>query len=409
MREQEGKRKENIDLDNVDKVALSAIKQYIMDKVSLEDLYNIYDTKGTSTRRMRASDSSLRRSLFLNVNVETCLEVFKKTNIKLYNDVMKKIPEIIKSESEFSQPEIVKKPVKLEKGFEFIKELQKLGSKNKNISQEYSSSGGYVSEILSLLFYEKYNLSYPLKMIEIYKNSRWSYDKFIKSFKRGIYAGETLFCAPLTTKTHMNLLIFKVDTREIIRFEPHGSATGDRAGKMDNQFNRFCESLTKKINKDLDLNKKGKRAFKFVPPSDICPRKPNSEAFKNGFQGMENRIGEKGGFCQLWSMFFIECVLRNPDMDIKEVYENAYNIMNDSPQFFLDVIKGYFVQVNELLKDIGFFKKTLVKNEIENLRPNVFYDKYYKYIKKVNEEIEKKPKKEFTGKGFKLPQIYKRK
>jgi hypothetical protein len=208
----------------------------------------------------------------------------------------------------------------------------------------------------------------------------------------------------------MNLLIFKVDTREIIRFEPHGSATGDRTGQMDKRFNKFCESLTKKINADLDLNVKGKRKFKFVPPSDICPRKPNNEKFKLGFQAMENQIPQSNsGFCQLWSMFFMECILRNPDMDIKDVYKEAYELLQDKPQFFLDVVKGYFIQVNELLKDINFFQKSLNREDIQVMRQNIFYDKYYKYIKKVNEDMEKKPKINFTGKGFKLPQIYKRK
>ena len=124
---------------------------------------------------------------------------------------------------------------------------------------------------------------------------------------------------------------------------------------------------------------------------------------------MENVMNSKTGFCQLWSMFFMECVLRNPDMDIRDVYKEAYDVMKDQPSFFLAVIKGYFVEVNELLTDINFFQKSIKASELKVIHWENFYDKYYRYLKKINDDNEKKPKIPFTGKGnFKLPKIYKK-
>ena len=104
----------------------------------------------------------------------------------------------------------------------------------------------------------------------------------------------------------------------------------------------------------------------------------------------------------------MECVLRNPDMSVKEIYSKAYDKMNRNPEFFLAVIKGYFIQVNELLVDINFFKKSIKLEDLKNLDGLFFYDKYYEYLRKVKKENKNKPRIPFTGEGgFNLPQIYK--
>lgn len=104
----------------------------------------------------------------------------------------------------------------------------------------------------------------------------------------------------------------------------------------------------------------------------------------------------------------MECILRNPDMSVKEIYSKAYDKMNRNPEFFLAVIKGYFIQVNELLVDINFFKKSIKLKDIKNLDGLFFYNKYYEYLRKVKKENKKIPRIPFTGEGgFNLPQIYK--
>jgi hypothetical protein len=83
--------------------------------------------------------------------------------------------------------------------------------------------------------------------------------------------------------------------------------------------------------------------------------------------------------------------------------------MKDEPSFFLAVIKGYFVQVNELLTDINFFQKSIKAKELKVIHWENFYDKYFRYLKKINDENEKKPIIPFTGEGmFRLPKIYKK-
>jgi hypothetical protein len=393
--------KDEIEYNKLDYEIETMIWQFIQTRIPLKELKEIYEMKHPDAKNK--SEEVLRKELPQKESLKNTMDLLKTINKPFYDSVEKEAKTLIK----FIQPSVKKNPLKLEKGFEFIKELKKKGE---NANVEYSATG-LVSEILTLLFFEKYNSGCPMKFIEIQEKSRWRLPKFLKSFKRCLDLGEKTICVPLSSANHMNLLIFKIDTREIIRFEPHGEAThGNTKDKMDIEFNNFCKKLTEDINDYLNLNIKGKRPFKFVPPTDICPRVPNFEgAYKRGFQSMENVMNSKTGFCQLWSMFFMECVLRNPDMDIRDVYKEAYDVMKDQPSFFLAVIKGYFVEVNELLTDINFFQKSIKASELKVIHWENFYDKYYRYLKKINDDNEKKPKIPFTGKGnFKLPKIYKK-
>ena len=390
---------DEIEYNKLDYEIESMIWEFIQKRLPLGDLKEVYAMKHPDAKNK--SEAVLRKELPQKESLKNTMDLLKTINKPFYDDAIKEAKTIIK----FIQPSIKKNPLKLEKGFEFIKGLKKKGE---NVDVEYSATG-LVSEVLTLLFFEKYNAGCPMKFIEIQEKSRWRLPKFLKSLKRCLELGEKTICVPLSSANHMNLLIFKIDTREIIRFEPHGEATQrNTKDKMDIEFDTFCKKLTEDINEYLGLNNKGKRPFKFVPPANICPKVPNFEsAYKRGFQSMENVMGGKQGFCQLWSMFFMECVLRNPDMDIRDVYKGAYEAMKDEPSFFLAVIKGYFIEVNELLTDINFFQKSIKSSELKVIHWENFYDKYFRYLKKINDDNEKKPKKPFTGEGvFKLPKIY---
>ena len=269
------------------------------------------------------------------------------------------------------------------------------------------------------MFLEKYQ-SAPISTIIIEEGHGWSEKKFLESLKFSLEHNYKTLCIPLmidatdllgNIEGHLNLLIIKVDTREIMRFEPHGASVLTANRKDDEDVNKFLEDLTNKINKYLDLLKSNKRKFIYQDPSKICP-KINNNLRKEGFQYLENADKRKkkgtegGGFCQLWAMFFMECILRNPDMDIKDVYKNAYTIMNDDPKYFKDVIRGFFIDIDEEIKKINkFYIKSIKKNDLLQFQDTPFaisdfFENYIKLLAKNKREISQKTKKvEFTGEG----------
>ena len=109
----------------------------------------------------------------------------------------------------------------------------------------------------------------------------------------------------------------------------------------------------------------------------------------------------------------MECILKNPDMDVKDVYKNAYETMKDDPTYFRNVIEGYFAYINEELKKMKTFlyKSIEKKNLLETLEMKnypTFYKAFNTLLRNKKQDILKRPFKAFTGEGFKKPKIYKK-
>ena len=303
----------------------------------------------------------------------------------------------------------------IKKDFDWILSLQKKG-KNKKISK-YSTSS-ILQAIICSLYLEKYKTA-PIMPIDFNPGSTWNVKNFLQSLKVSIEHGYNTFCIPVLTHNHMNLLIIKVETREVIRFEPHGGKlhTPLEETDIDKEINDDLEDIVLKMNIYLKLitpmqeTVPGKRKFIYYEPIDICPR-INDRANTRGFQMMEERVKmDFGGLCQLWSMFFMECILKNPDLDIKDVYKNAYELMNDEPQYFKDLIVGYFININEEMKKMkGFIFKSIEKGDVDKYHEDYekFYADYFKLLAKHREAVMKKPLKKFTGEGFIRPTLNKK-
>ena len=323
----------------------------------------------------------------------------------------------------------------LAKNFSF---LEGLIQKGKGKVVDYHASDR-VSEIITIYFYKKYKQECPMYPIKTYNtfdqpkikkffkdNAKththeqikrmfltsqradyrvWDKDKFLTNLKLCLDTGEQLVIVPVRVPGHFNMLFIKVATREIIRFEPHGKVL--TVGN-DKNINTFLNKLTDDINKYLNLA--GAKKFTYKPPTETCPR--NTSQMPNGFyQGFqEAEIREKkadkrkegGGFCVLWSWFFAECVMANPEMDIKEVYKEAWDAIRTNELGFATIIRGYFISINEELvkmnKTFSIDKKYIYEHPQD-------IDMFLAYLDAEREHLKKKPRKIFQdgGKKFILP------
>ncbi len=105
---------------------------------------------------------------------------------------------------------------------------------------------------------------------------------------------------------------------------------------------------------------------------------------------------ESKGYCQMWAMFFGECVLRNPDMDLKTIYKEAYDTIKGNPIYAKNVIRGYVAQMNDTVKEIKFYYKKI--GESGGLGMDEFLKNYIKYLKS-QKKYRKNKKEVFTGFG----------
>ena len=322
--------------------------------------------------------------------------------------------------------ELVPPPLQkeLQKNFQFLHELIKKGE-----GRTVNYNGDMVSEFITVYFHEKYKQYCPMYPIKTYsrfdsKNYKeyyekfkehyterefkkvvlenykyeyidWNKDKFLKNLKLCLETGEQLILVPLRIPRHLNMLIIKVSTREIIRFEPHGSTFIDET--IEKQTNTFLEELTKDINFYLKLA--DNRKFTYVNPIKICPfYNPTPSYFFPGFQYIEDIYkkidkNEGGGFCQLWSWFFAECVIQNPKMDIKQVYIEAFKALTPNVIYFANIIRGYFYSINDELKKM---KKNFTIEKSDKSKSNDV-DILLEYLRQSQVNLKNKERKTFQG------------
>jgi hypothetical protein len=375
----------------------------------------------TKKCRKRCKSEKIRRAEDFRC-VKKTLKIFKPPK-KIYGKRPLKTKEQITKALEERKEELIPPPLQkeIQKNFQFLDELMRKGE-----GKKVSYDGISVSDFITVYFHDKYKQDcpmYPIKTYSSLANERfkenyklnkknfteaefkeyllkinkahyidWNKDKFLKNLKLCLETGEQLIMVPIRIPEHLNMLIIKVPTREIIRFEPHGTKFKKEA--EDNKTNIFLENLTKDINKYLNANRK----FTYVNPSQLCPKYNGNLSHYPGFQYMEvkNRNPGKGegrGFCQLWSWFFAECVINNPEMDVREVYKEAFDALKTNENNFATIIRGYFFSINDELKKMKStftLKKVKTKQWDNN---NILLE----YLNKSRGNVHKKERKTFSG------------
>ena len=333
-----------------------------------------------------------------------------------------------------AKEELVPLPLQkeLKNNFEFLDDLIEKGKGEKGIFKTTNYDDHMASEIITIYFHEKYKQScpmYPIKTFSTfdsdsykkyydlkkehnteaevkeyllkefkYEYSEWNKDKFLKNLKNCLDTGEQIILVPLRIPMHLNMLIVKVPTREIIRFEPHGSRYSNET--TDNKTNTFLENLIVDINDYLNLV--GDKRFTYIKPSQLCPNyKPTSSNYKiPGFQSMETRARvrgkeEGGGFCVLWSWFFAECIIQNPKRKVNEVYAEAFDWLEINEPDFATIIRGYFFSINDELKKMN---KTYTIEKGDGPKWDVA-DIFMDYLKQSKGRLQNKEQTTFQNGG----------
>jgi len=219
------------------------------------------------------------------------------------------------------------------------------------------------------------------------------YENFFTEIKNFIDNGEDLIFIPLCFELgggHANMLIYRVSDGVIERFDPHGRSyygSGEIGSRFNNQLNIRLKELFEVIgNKYL---KEYTPVFQMIEPTD-----------DDGFQAIESsfdkNIKDNQGYCQLWSLFFMELVALNKDIDSEELIDKSIEIGEASPQYFKEIITGY---VSIIYKEMEQFVKKISKDYKINFEEKNLFTKHrdntdlINYFYKLKEDFTKKPKK----------------
>lgn len=240
-------------------------------------------------------------------------------------------------------------------------------SENKELCKFYKSIGVVMNSRCEFLNFEivwvQYKLhiveSFNKKIIECLKNNKKRYIIFPVGIE-------------LHEGSHANYLIYDKNTNEIERFEPHG-------GNMPSGLN---------YNDDL-LDSLLEEKFKLVIPNVIYVR-PKDYLQKIGFQvldmfeGNKKYIGDPGGFCALWSIWYVDMRMSYPDIPRNKFLKKSIEVMRKNNVSFRKMIRNY-------AHDIILLRDELLNKSDMNINDWINEDfddyKYNSFIQNISKKI----------------------
>jgi len=196
--------------------------------------------------------------------------------------------------------------------------------------------------------------------------------------------------------SHSNMLIYRPDKKTIERFEPHGKIFLHNLNKSDDFINSVLKTMFEKKMKPYLK----KYTPKYIPANEVCPMSKGFQSLENELKTMEK---EGGGFCNLWSLFFLELMFLNPTLSTQEVLKKALVITKLEPQYIKNLIRGYVKKTEKVIdkfmkriKDTNGFNyidyKASKKNIVlDNKKLLIMTDeviKYYLNIGSKNTQLE---------------------
>lgn len=129
--------------------------------------------------------------------------------------------------------------------------------------------------------------------------------------------------------SHAGYLIYNVISKEVERFEPHGSTTPPGLYYNPNLLDEILEARFKTIDDSIQ----------YIRPSDYLP--------KIGFQLMDisenkkKKIGDPLGFCALWCIWYVDMRLTYRDFDRKKLVEILMKTVKAQNISFRNLIRNY--------------------------------------------------------------------
>ncbi len=231
-------------------------------------------------------------------------------------------------------------------------------NKNQNPDPEmckfYKSMGLIMNNRCEFLNFEIVWIEYKLYMI----------DSFSDMFNRCIKSNARFIIIPLGIEmksgSHANYLVYDKSIKEIERFEPHGGTTPIGF----NYNSKMLDDILEKYMKSIDPQ------ISYIRPVEFIP--------KIGFQIMDaqetnrHRIGDPGGFCALWSIWYVDYRLTYHNMSREELVTALFENIKINAISFRNMIRNYTRNItterDKLLKMVNMDVNDWLNDNYTNLQ-----------------------------------------
>jgi len=243
---------------------------------------------------------------------------------------------------------------------------------NKQLCSTYNNVGIVVSNKCEFLNFE---IVWVFNKIHFIENLDYLLDKCIyNDSKRFIIIPIGI---ELNQGSHANYLIIDKELCEIERFEPHGS--GSPFG-----FNYNAKLLDQILEKKFTelLDKKLKKPVKYFKPSDYLPK--ISLQLLDITEKKKKKIGDPGGFCALWSIFYTDMRMTYKDIPREKLINYIINLIKEQNISYKNLIRNYAFKIIEL-RDTLLSKANLDINDW--LNEDFSKEQFDSLIKEIKDTI----------------------
>lgn len=307
----------------------------------------------------------------------------------------------------------------------FVAQLEEVGRKYEKTGIHFKPND-LIGMIMYTYLIEKYNINcfiygynniigYQPLLIDISKFGLLGNDSLLLKYQSYVYkmimlilncimkiknTDQEIIIIPLIinviSDSHINMLIYRKSLNVLEHYEPYGYKIPN-VTDINNDVNNILNLMVNKMNTINETNNYkyySNGNIKYMPPSHICPH-------TRGFQTIENdlilttKIGkiEKGGFCMIWSIFFAEMTLSNPQFSSKEIFDYIFNNINNNALKTKTIIRGYleiiYDRIINIIQNMYQVKFKLGKlptyNEIDKIISTKKFKKKHEDI--VNEKF----------------------
>lgn len=205
---------------------------------------------------------------------------------------------------------------------------------NKNIYDFYKSIGVLMNSRSEFLNFEIVWINNKLYLI----------DKFFDNIKKCINNNAEFIIIPLGIEmkegSHANYIIYDVKNKIIERFEPHGSTPPPGL----NYNPELLDSILFSRFKDFDDN------LVYLKPKDYLPK--IGFQLLDIFESKKKKIGDPGGFCALWAIWYVDMRLTYSDISPQKLVNKLIKSIKSNNISVKNMIRNYAVNIIKIRDDI---------------------------------------------------------
>ena len=170
-------------------------------------------------------------------------------------------------------------------------------------------------------------------------------DNFADNFNKCISKKEVRFVIiplgiELESGSHANYMLFDKKTYELERFEPYGSDPPYKFNYDIGSLDSILEFKFMEINKNI----------KYISTTKYLPK--IGFQYYDVYESKTGKIGDPGGFCALWSIWYIDNRLKYPEINRKSLIKKLLKEIKSKKISFKNLIRNYSINITTIRDDI---------------------------------------------------------